>query len=352
MVIKENPKMNICTWIYCDSNQEESLYPQVGGNSSSLKFQEIYWKCVVVFFATSIRNNPNQNHILFTNTESKKPMECFDLIGFLAGMGVAIIHLPLTYRTPDGYYGSWKNQFYIFDILKYIMPLTEEGEQYIILDSDCIWVRPATQISLAIQEAGLLTMVADIENSPNYKMNGISRVNMKDIYNELGVSTKDEVPHYYGGEMFAAQGSEIKLVVAEIDEVWSKSMSRYEQGKLKFNEEAHMLSYIYYKLGYSHKSGNPYIKRIWTQLFGNNNVDGSEKFLTIWHMPTEKKLGIKRLFDEVINMKSAFWKIPVGDLFIRYIQRAMGLPRRNLSKLILDLYDSINSKMEQRFRRM
>jgi hypothetical protein len=347
-MIKENPKMNICTWIYCDSNQEESLYPQVGGNSSSLRFQEIYWKCVVVFFATSIRNNPDQNHILFTNTKSVQPMERFDLIGFLTELGVSIIHLPLTYRTPDGYYGSWKNQFFIFDILNYIQPLAEENEQYIILDSDCIWIRPATQISQAIQQAGLLTMVADIENSPNYTMNGISRLNMKEIYNELGVSTKDEAPHYYGGEMFAAKGSEIKLVVDEINEVWSKSMSRFEKGKLKFNEEAHMLSYIYFKLGYSHKSGNKYIKRIWTQLFGSNNVDGTEKFLTIWHMPTEKKLGIKRLFIHVINKKSLFWKIPVGDAFISYLQRSVGLPRRNLSKLIADIYDSLISKIARK----
>jgi hypothetical protein len=36
---------------------EEQSYFQVHGSSSSTKFQEVYWKCAVIFFASSVRNN-------------------------------------------------------------------------------------------------------------------------------------------------------------------------------------------------------------------------------------------------------------------------------------------------------
>src|ERR1700712_5059835 len=58
---------NICTWIYLDEIGEEGLFPQTGLVSSSQKHQNVYWKCVVVFFISSKRYNKEAKHILYTN---------------------------------------------------------------------------------------------------------------------------------------------------------------------------------------------------------------------------------------------------------------------------------------------
>jgi hypothetical protein len=57
----------ISTWIYLDNPNESSEYPQVGKASHLQSFQNVYWKCVAVFYALSVRMNPNRKHILFSN---------------------------------------------------------------------------------------------------------------------------------------------------------------------------------------------------------------------------------------------------------------------------------------------
>ena len=112
----------ICTWIYLDSLDESSEYPQVGKKSHLPDFQKVYWKCVAVFFACSTRFNPNRRHVLFTNQQQQQfpEIDGFDLGSFLKTLNVEIVTIPLSWQTPEGYFGKWRNQFYIFDILQFI----------------------------------------------------------------------------------------------------------------------------------------------------------------------------------------------------------------------------------------
>jgi hypothetical protein len=111
----------ISTWIYLDSPEERSEYPQVGSASHSAEFQKIYWRCIAVFFALSIEHNPGRRHLLFSNwrAESFPVIDGLDLRAFLQGKGVEVVTLPLTWQTPPGWFGRWRNQFYIFDILSF-----------------------------------------------------------------------------------------------------------------------------------------------------------------------------------------------------------------------------------------
>ena len=60
----------ICTWFCADEKGEESHFPQTGKSSSSKQHQDIYWRCILVFFVTSKRFNKNEKHILFTNVKA------------------------------------------------------------------------------------------------------------------------------------------------------------------------------------------------------------------------------------------------------------------------------------------
>jgi hypothetical protein len=75
----------ISTWIYLDSPEESSEYPQVGKQSHLADFQKVYWKCVAVFFALSTQFNPQRRHLLFSNKtlEEIPRIDGFDLQRFL-----------------------------------------------------------------------------------------------------------------------------------------------------------------------------------------------------------------------------------------------------------------------------
>lgn len=58
---------------------------------------------------------------------------------YLQDLNVELITLPLTFQTPKGYFGRWRNQFYIFDILKFFEKNEYKADdRLLVLDSDCL----------------------------------------------------------------------------------------------------------------------------------------------------------------------------------------------------------------------
>ena len=130
----------ISTWIYLDQPDESSEYPQVGKGSHLPEFQKVYWRCVAVFFALSRTSNPDARHILFSNCPEKDlpNVDGLDMGEYLKKQDVEIVTLPLTFQTPPGFFGKWRNQFYIFDILQFFEKNFGEDTALVVLDSDCL----------------------------------------------------------------------------------------------------------------------------------------------------------------------------------------------------------------------
>lgn len=327
----------ICTWIYCDSKEEESLYCQVGANSSDLAFQLVYWRCLVTYFATSIRNNVNVHHILFTNKKEIPDIEGFETAKFFEENEIEVVRLPYTCKMPRNDFSAWGNQFYIFDILKHVSKSDDIDDNiYIILDSDCVFINPIDRIVDLINLYDILTYESNYNTE--HVINGLTRLDMKEIYEEIDGRILNEVPKYFNGEWFGAKVKVIKDVVRIYDEAKEVMYKRVQCGKKSFNEEAHLLSYIYYKLGYPLKTVNQQIRRIWT---GSNfrNVKGDEFSLDIWHIPSEKTSGIKTVFNEVGNPESNFYKINSQARFAIYLAYHLGIlkhfAREKQEKLML-----------------
>lgn len=303
----------IATWIYLDSPEESSEYPQVGKKSHLADFQKVYWKCVAVFFACSTRFNPNRRHVLFTNQQQQQfpEIDGFDLGSFLKTLNVEIVTIPLSWQTPEGYFGKWRNQFYIFDILQFIE--NQYGMQssadlksandciptntpaFVILDSDCIINRSLDGLFDELHKHGLLAL--PMPYSETHNINGVTREDMRRIYTELDGSDPGKNPVYYGGEIFAATLPVIRQVNRIAPGVWEKMMSRFRGGQPKLNEEAHFLSYCYHKIG-GFGSLEGFIKRIWTSP-KYSNVQDEDVRLPIWHLPSEKTGGIALIFKKL-----------------------------------------------------
>jgi len=322
----------ICTWIYLDSPEESSEYPQVGKKSHLADFQKVYWKCVAVFFALSTQFNPQRRHLLFSNKtlEEIPQIDGFDLKGFLKNKNVEVVTLPLTWQTPEGYFGKWRNQFYIFDILEFIengfKPGGEESS-FIILDSDCIINRPLDALFAEIQRHGLLAL--PMPYSDEHNINGVTRQQMRQIYAELDGKDPGENPVYYGGEIFAATLPVIRKINAIAPGVWKNMLERHRAGKIKLNEEAHFLSYCYHKVG-NIGSLEGFIKRIWTSPH-YSNVQPEDANLPIWHLPSEKTGGIALIFKRMTTDRGR-WAVDELGGYLGVPKRKKYLNRRHWLK--------------------
>lgn len=321
-----------------DAEGEESQYPQVGGVSSSASFLDVYWRCVALFFASSSRHNPDARHRLFVNRPGIPDIGQFKTGAFLENLGVEVVVVPFTYAPPPGYYGAWRSTFYLLDIIKHLGAVSRPGEQYIITDSDCLFIKNARSMAQAIERHGLLTY--DTQFPPEEDANGLSRLGLRALYEELDGHILSETPGYCGGDIFAGTSAVIQWFAAAIDPIWNKSLERHARHETHFNTEEHFLSYLAHNLGYAVGTANPFMSRIWTGR-KYKTAKSSDFDLTLWHLPAEKKYGLRRLFYAMTQPDSRFWTVPPGVEFARYVAGYVGIPKSSLMKRSHDVFDAV-----------
>lgn len=315
----------ICTWLCADEPGEESIFFQTGELSSSQSHQNIYWRCLLVFFITSKRFNKNEKHILFTNVKQLPIVDGRKVSDLLAQLEVEIIFTDFKYKTPKGYYGAFQNQFYEFSILEYISVNNAANEDlYLVLDSDCIFIKPAQPLFDEAAKEGFISFEDEVK--PDYVINGLSRNDLKNLYEDLLDKKITEIPSYHLGEFMLASVKNIKQFFEDFTILWPQLLRRYKEGKSKFNEEAHTLSYLYFKNGFRANSNKSYMRRIWTNPLFYREVRHTDTELAIWHLPAEKTFGIFRLYDFFLNHSSDFGFEMDNDQFVAFVKKAVGIP--------------------------
>lgn len=333
----------IATWLYAEAPGEESVYPQVLGHGapSSTQFQAVYWRCVAVFFASSARHDPGARRLLATNLEHVPAVDGHDLAAFLDRLGVEVVTLPYTFQPPEGYFGAWRNQFYVFDVLRHLARQLAADDVGMLLDSDCVWARPSGRMAAMTRRHGALTY--DLGLPADTDLHGLSPQTMADLYADLGAPA-DAPPPYLGGELVAATGTVLGEIDGRDDALWAEMLRRHAAGLPKFNEEAQALSYLYHVLDVPYGTANPYLRRISTTLLKGDDARAPDLDLTVWHVPGEKRYGLRRLFAEALDPASAFWTL-TGDAWRRHVGKQIGLPGRSLRKLALDLPVALRDKI-------
>lgn len=319
------PMNYICTWFCADEKGEESLFPQTGQLSSSQKHQNIYWRCILVFFITSKLFNKKEKHVLFTNVKQLPVVDKRDVAAILKELNVEVIHTDFKYKTPKGYYGSFQNQFYEFSILEYIAANhANDNDRYLILDSDCIFIKPADALFKAASPKGFISFEDEVK--PDYVINGLSRNHLKILYEELLGTTLDETPSYHLGEFLLSSVANIRKFYSDFEQLWPALLKRHAAGKRKFNEEAHTLSFLYFRNGFRAHPNNTFMRRVWTNPLFYREVRPTDVNLTIWHLPAEKTFGIYRLYDHFMNHVPNYGLEMRHDTYIKLVQKELGVP--------------------------
>lgn len=327
----------ISTWFVADNEAEATYFPQIGSQSHAPDVAAVYWRCALVFFASSLAVNPRCRHIMFTNSDPPV-INGLDIHATLTNWGVEIVHLPITWRLPLGSVATWGNQFYVFDIMEHWVD-AEERLPLIILDSDCVWTRSADRIVEALKNRGALAY--ELYYPPRADINGLTTEQMAKFLGENSSVVPNSVP-YCAGEFIAASSDMVSLIVGAAKELWPAVI---EQGPFCPREEAHLLSIIYAREGIAPGTGNAFIKRMWTA-FRYNNVTADDLSKTIWHLPAEKRTGFYDLFAYLTTiLKRDPQAAPQAlGLEIATYSKYFGIPRRSPSKFVLDVSRKLRDK--------
>src|SRR5690606_20579555 len=110
--------------------------------------------------------------------------------------------------------------------------------------------------------------------------------------------TQADVPAYAGGELFAASVDFCRRAWPTVERVWAANLEAAGAGRF-LREEAHFLSAVYALHGIEAGTANDLVKRLWTGRAGSNATPADVN-LPIWHLPSEKKTGLRWFFERFV----------------------------------------------------
>lgn len=335
---------NIATWLYLEGIDENGTYPQVKGKSYTPKFHDIYKNCLVTFFLSAKKSNPDAAFFLFCNIDLISSTREIDvsLMTLFRELDVKFINLQFTFQPPEEQ-RKWRNQFYVLDILKYFSYEMNEKSSCVILDGDVIWSSaPATsKLWNELTEIGYLNMLPIKERDE--VINGLSLDELAKLSRRLGNLNVDI--QYAGGEFIALRGDYLKKVFQRSSYYWEAYKRYLLTSDSALIEEAHFLSIVYSSLGMKYGEGDKYIRRIWTQVFHYSNRQPRDIDLVCWHLPAEKRFGIRRTAQRFLNEGNE-WPSFESKHWQRMV-RELALTRNSGRKILQDLSISIKDRISE-----
>lgn len=332
MTESSKKRINIVTSL-CVDVQDETLNYQLFYLNNKQK-RLTYWKCCMTFFSTSVRCNPEALHILYTNDETPIKYNGIDLKKFLEEIGIEIRYLPFKIFTPPKEFSRYLMlAYYKFDVLNDLCN-REENTYSIILDSDCIWTKKDKELTQLIKSDKLLIFdVYDRKDPKDKGPHNFSRHDMGRLFKYIDSKYPKKYPIWFGGEIIAGSAKNLKIISNELHSVYNHILQIaqdpaqmiYSKKMLERGMEF-LASYVINKEKVQWHEAKKYIKRIWTSK-KINNVSPEDINLTIWHMISEKIMGIPALCEEVLNRNSTFWQMPLENFNI-YLGEYLGVPER------------------------
>lgn len=326
-------ELAICTWFVADDKSNATYSPQLGKLSDAPDVQAVYWRCITVFYASSLAVNPTARHVFFSNVRPPR-IDGIELADLFARWGVEVIELPINWRLSQSAVSAWANQFYIFEILGYLAD-NRLAERVMVLDNDVIWLKPAQAMCAAMDAAGgtLTYLLDDHPEAQASSINGLDGAGMARFVARHGGPQVDWLP-YCGGEIYAASQAMTERFAARAEALWPEIRDQAPDAP---REDGHMLSVLFALEQCPIGTANGMIRRLWTT-FHYHNLSPEDRDLTIWHLPAEKKTGFCDLFAKVTAdpaLHPARDAARMGLGFQSYA-RLMGWPRRSLPKLVRD----------------
>lgn len=305
----------------------------------------IYWRLVTTFCCSSIRCNPNEDHYVYTNDPDEVIIDRINIKKFLKKIGVKIIIVPFQkFVPPIELCESFKNAFYKLEVIAELG--MDENAASLLVDSDCLWHKHNEKLLSTINSDNYILLRDTYEVSDYWveQPHHITRDDMGKVYSEIDPNYPTPYPIWYGGEFIGGKGRNLQAIAHELKVFMDDLKDRNLNPPLSnirnlFDNEEYVSNFIYNKKIIDIYEAKDFVKRIYTtgrdepKMKGTAmkentyNVDQQDVNIPIWHLPGEKQNGLKFIFQEAINPRSKFWKVPL-DEFTTYLGSYVGIPER------------------------
>lgn len=257
--------------------------------SDSAKFS-MYYRCMVVCYASLRRAHPATSLVLFTNRELPEPFR-----SQLVSLQVQTLNCPDRYVSDPAVENNFPGCLYTLDVLDYLTTTTElKFDTLLLIDNDCVLrgrLDPLFELVRHTQAVFAYSSGYPVNNTAN----GHSRASLTLALAYLeGDAPRAPLP-LYGGEFLAAPAAALPALVAEQRRFWNW-MKHTGIGLFgRTMTEEHVLSVALALYPDVVDDAAPYVKRIWTTDHFCT-VTGEEPGIALWHLPSEKKRGLARLY--------------------------------------------------------
>ena len=283
---------------------------------------EAYYECLVVLFASARRWHAEARLVLFTPAEVptwfRRTAQCLNL---------ELVAQPFRHIPPDANSGRrFVSSLYTLDAIDWIAARGDEAEVFILLDADTVVLGPL-EATRWIERLGYLGWAL----KAGYNFNGLPLAKYRELVSKSGLPEPTE-PEVVGGEFLAGSTTVFQLLARETARVEQLNLNNGLDGKLALTTEEQVLSLA---VPYLARDNSLNIaNRIWTAPH-HRTVDGTQRKLLIWHLPSEKGRGFRKLARAAIDSRSWFWKVPRAQ-FLDEIGKLMGVTRRTPYRMAQD----------------
>ena len=297
-------KHNIVTSICVDKDSAASsvIYPMLGRQNASRR--EIYWLCVYVFCWVSIRVNPNQPHLVYTNDNVPAVVDGVNIQVALEELGVTLIDLPFTEFDPGARSSRFRNAFYKLDVVKALGALELPS---ILLDSDCLWHRPADGLAEIVCGGQQLLVQDTYQRSDRPRLqdpHDLSMVDFGDTYRQIDADYACAQPVWYGGELVGGTPALLRELSAVEKTIFDRVLAMddppaFHNGKSLFDNDEYISTYAYNCGKFSLADAYGRFSRRIDTIAGGGRLSEAVVAPPIWHLPAEKIRGFVFLFSAI-----------------------------------------------------
>ena len=340
------PRSFVATLYYEQDAAEGGVYSQMRGDSSAEAFRDAYRRCLVVLFSTARIASPDAELVLVLNRPWRTEASSLatEVWSTLESTGVTFRVAPYSFSPPSHWPAEWRNTFFKFDALQILASMASPEDRILLLDSDVVWSGSQSTSALWARLRNTPSMTLHVDYPVDSPVNGLSRSQMTEFARQLGLGTASHavLPHS-GGELVGLSGDAADALCARARAVWPEVLARFETAIPHGMTEEHLLSMLLADLELPTGNANPFIKRMWTQpLRYRNTVPGDEQ-LPLWHVPAEKRYGLRRLYAALQRSDSddRSWATP------SVLGPYLGVPANTRRKALSDIaYASISRVRE------
>lgn len=316
--------------------QVEAINP----NISKPNFENpstIYFKCILVCFATFRHLEPEATLVLYTN----KPIS-IEFENHFQNLRIEIRIIPFTFNPPNIMGDRFRGCFFLFDAIKNSKTST------LFIDPDIVAINRILGVESV---CGNRYGIFKLDFNENTFVNGITLGTATRIFERYYGNTYQFAPQkklgHLGGEIIYIPSSRLKELNEKICNFWTWNLNEALSKHNYLTTEEHILTQIIN----DNESVmlNSFISRIWTTKKFTKH-QGNEKEindLALWHLPAEKSRGFLKLYSQLYESD---FKITMDHKrYKKTIKKIMNVDRKSYL-LISYLYSLKSSGILNNFK--